>query len=82
MDYRHEDDVDDYGVHNTHCCRRHGCKYGDNDCPVEFGDAEGVKCEWCEEDDREYDFRLIEVLKMLDDERVISKIRDIIGRKS
>lgn len=22
------------GVHATHCCTRHGCKYGDEDCPV------------------------------------------------
>lgn len=24
-------------VHTTHCCKRHGCKYGDSDCPVEMG---------------------------------------------
>lgn len=23
-----------YGVHRTHCCIFHGCKYGYNDCPV------------------------------------------------
>jgi len=23
-----------YGVHRTHCCIEHGCKYGDKDCPV------------------------------------------------
>ena len=22
------------GVHRTHCCVLHGCKYGDEDCPV------------------------------------------------
>ena len=22
------------GVHQTHCCVVHGCKYGDEDCPV------------------------------------------------
>lgn len=22
------------GVHQTHCCMKHGCKYGDDDCPV------------------------------------------------
>lgn len=21
-------------VHTRHCCRVHGCKYGDSDCPV------------------------------------------------
>lgn len=24
-----------YGVHETHCCVVHGCKYRDPDCPVE-----------------------------------------------
>lgn len=23
-----------WGVHRTHCCNKHGCKYGDEDCPV------------------------------------------------
>jgi hypothetical protein len=27
-------------VHITHCCEMHGCKYGDTDCPVEFGTQE------------------------------------------
>lgn len=26
-----------WGVHETHCCSDHGCKYGDIDCPVEMG---------------------------------------------
>jgi len=26
--------VDKIGVHRTHCCILHGCKYGDKDCPV------------------------------------------------
>ena len=26
---------DSWGVHETHCCKRHGCKYGEHDnCPV------------------------------------------------
>lgn len=24
-----------FGAHPTHCCERHGCKYGNDDCPVE-----------------------------------------------
>lgn len=39
------------GVHETHCCRKHGCKYGDLDCPVAFGTHPGIKCEFCEEDE-------------------------------
>ena len=50
--YRHEDD---YGVHNTHCCKVHGCKYGDHDCPVEFGTAEGIRCDDCRYDDQDLD---------------------------
>lgn len=25
-----------WGVHETHCCVKHGCKYGYKDCPVEL----------------------------------------------
>jgi hypothetical protein len=24
----------DVGVHQSHCCAIHGCKYGEDDCPV------------------------------------------------
>lgn len=38
-----------WGVHNTHCCNDHGCKYGDIDCPVTLGLSKQVyKCEDCE----------------------------------
>lgn len=30
--------VDNVGVHITHCCILHGCKYGDKNCPVELGE--------------------------------------------
>lgn len=45
------------GVHGIHCCKRHGCKYGERDCPVRFGDtAQMYPCEMCEFDngDRSY----------------------------
>lgn len=32
--------VDKQGVHTSHCCKWHGCKYGDEDCPVVIGIAE------------------------------------------
>ena len=36
-------------VHNTHCCKRCGCKYGDEDCPVKTGLVQGLsQCEFCE----------------------------------
>jgi hypothetical protein len=38
-----------WGVHRTHCCFDHGCKYGDKDCPVELGlIKQDYKCEYCD----------------------------------
>lgn len=34
-------------VHDAHCCQNHGCKYGDDDCPVEAGKEPGIRCEDC-----------------------------------
>lgn len=37
-----------YGVHETHCCETHGCKYGDEDCPVVLGIVkQKYECESC-----------------------------------
>jgi hypothetical protein len=44
---------DDWGVHETHCCSKHGCKYGDVDCPVAIGLTTGIRCEDCDYDERE-----------------------------
>ena len=42
------------GVHVTHCCLRHGCKYGDEDCPVAAGTHEQMyKCESCDWEEEE-----------------------------
>ncbi len=39
------------GVHVTHCCALHGCKYGDADCPVSAGQvAQEYPCEHCPEE--------------------------------
>lgn len=39
------------GVHVTHCCLHHGCKYDAEDCPVETGAiAQAHPCEQCQED--------------------------------
>jgi len=32
----------------SHCCSRHGCKYGHEDCPVELGIEPGIICESCD----------------------------------
>lgn len=35
-------------VHANHCCVIHGCKYGDEDCPVVLGKVkQEYKCEFC-----------------------------------
>ena len=36
------------GVHASHCCKWHGCKYGDPDCPVANGEVgQEYLCEDC-----------------------------------
>jgi len=43
--------MSDRGVHIGHCCLRHGCKYGDDDCTVETGnDKQEFPCESCMEE--------------------------------
>ena len=44
-------DTSRYGVHRTHCCVLHGCKYGDEDCPVENEEIkQDYICESCSMD--------------------------------
>ena len=36
-------------AHTEHCCRMHGCKYGDDYCPVWLGyKAQSFACEDCD----------------------------------
>lgn len=38
-------------VHTRHCCKYHGCKYGDYDCSVAYrGKLQEFECESCIED--------------------------------
>jgi len=42
--------MSDKCVHTEHCCYEHGCKYGDEDCPVETGrKPQSFLCEYCPE---------------------------------
>lgn len=42
-------------VHTRHCCQRHGCKYGDEDCSVETGRLEqDYPCERCHEEEESF----------------------------
>jgi hypothetical protein len=38
------------GMHASHCCWMHGCKYGGDDCPVVAGIAQRTACEVCDEE--------------------------------
>ena len=54
--------VDNYGVHISHCCRWHGCKYGDPECPVVLGDVvQEDLCEYCYEilDEEDYYYQVV-----------------------
>ena len=38
-------------VHKAHCCKWHGCKYGDEYCPVVLGWVkQEYLCEYCDQD--------------------------------
>lgn len=38
-------------VHTGHCCALHGCKYGNDQCPVELGTKiQQYPCEVCSDD--------------------------------
>lgn len=40
-----------YGAHPTHCCKWHGCKYGDPNCPVVAGEVKQLYlCDYCYDD--------------------------------
>ena len=49
--------IDKIGVHIAHCCKWHGCKYGDPDCPVVSGEVEQEALCWrCEQVLEEEDY--------------------------
>jgi hypothetical protein len=42
------------GTHSSHCCLEHGCKYGNDECPVTTGIViQEYKCEDCDDDEIE-----------------------------
>jgi len=55
---------ENYGVHIAHCCYIHGCKYGDENCPVVSGEvAQKHLCYDCEEEYEPYTLEEIELLR-------------------
>lgn len=42
------------GTHRSHCCARHGCKYGSPGCPVVSSElVQDYPCEVCGDDDED-----------------------------
>jgi len=50
--------MSNYGVHMSHCCNRHGCKYSDADCPVVFGIVTAKYKQECCEYTTAYDLKI------------------------
>ena len=47
----------DYAIHASHCCKWHGCKYGEKDCPVVKGKVEQLwPCDDCYDEMEEADY--------------------------
>lgn len=57
-------DKEKYGVHISHCCYIHGCKYGDEDCPVVSGEvSQKHLCYDCSEEYEPYTLEELEQLR-------------------
>lgn len=42
------------GMHASHCCDKHGCKYNNENCPVEKGEVKPeFSCEHCDSDEED-----------------------------
>ena len=53
------------GVHASHCCARHGCKYGDADCPVVSGKVEQMYlCEECDNENARLDAAISKAVEL------------------
>jgi hypothetical protein len=65
--------TNDIGVHAAHCCKWHGCKYGDLDCPVVSGEVkQEYLCEDCYED-LENEVYYKQVLKVIEEIKQFKK---------
>jgi hypothetical protein len=65
-----------YGVHRTHCCKKHGCKYNSENCPVVLGKIDqDYPCEHCDFEKEEKEQRLaflgLELLAELKGDEVV-----------
>ena len=56
-------------VHTSHCCKDHGCKYGDSDCPVETGRLkQEYPCEMCSYEEREHRYFTLQKKQQLNND--------------
>ncbi|MFA7264813.1 MAG: hypothetical protein WC054_00635 [Candidatus Nanopelagicales bacterium] len=47
------------GIHITHCCALHGCKYGKTGCPVEnLQRVQSGNCQFCDDEEGDLQFVL------------------------
>lgn len=57
-------DQSKYAVHASHCCANHGCKYGNEECPVVSGKIQQLyPCEDCQNEDLEFEYEARHILK-------------------
>jgi len=59
-----------WGVHTNHCCFEHGCKYGDDECPVELGlTKQNYSCGDCDdslgEENKKYTLKDLEHVSLI-----------------
>ncbi len=65
------------GVHAAHCCRLHGCKYGDEDCPVASGAIkQEYTCEDCDYDLEDCDPKREGTAETLELIELLNKVRE------
>ncbi len=87
--FMNEDRVSNDGVHTSHCCAWHGCKYADEGCPVEEGRLrQEHKCESCSDQyphmvDAAYlvwqnDFLRYDLLKVSDIPEVLKRAKEFL----
>ena len=70
---------DNMSVHSRHCCILHGCKYGDEDCPVlTKKEKQEITCEDCDMDGI-YNVEQAKLHKEAQTIRVISTDVDFLG---
>ena len=71
-----ESTIDRTGVHATHCCPEHGCKYCDDDCPVVNGEIAGIVCESCMLEDENLKQSITHI--SVNEEKAVKTLGDII----